>query len=241
LGAAESETATAGIDRGQVRPPLSKKDTGGDTSAGQVALGLGLALKTVVGVLRYLHTFRDHAGCEFVPVSKMATDLNQPVSVVSLTVLRLSQAGCVRIRGSMPNEVAFDDSAREKSLADLISVVLAPDWPKEDVKQAVSSFGHLSARDILPASTTRLSVPIRIRVAAAAVLGIAFCMAGFGLHKVPAAFVGTGATILLVSYILHWLGGRAKMNVLPRCILEASMAGSLLWVAFGLVSLFWWR
>ena len=237
LDTVKLETKKAGTDGSIPLRTPAEKNTGDDTGRGDQLLGLGL--ETVVRILRYLNLSREKKGREFVSLQEMASDLGEPVNLVSVVALRLSRTGGVRIRGSASNEVAFDDSIGEKPLTDLVSAALTPDWPAKHVAQARRVLGRLSVKDVLPSPAATASVPIPMKVAAAAVLGIVFSLAASGLYRVPAGFVGTGATILLVSYVLMWLGRRAGVTVLPECVLDAAMAGSLLWVALGLVSFFW--
>ena len=201
--------------------------------------GLDLAIRGVILTLRYLYLARERAGREYVPVSRISMDINIPYPLVARVVLRLNDAGCMYVRNGNTLEAGFDSGVRERSLAELALAVFAPDGATPEARLAAGYLEHVPAEDILPVATTNVEAPALVRAAAAGVLGIAFCLSYFGLYRVPAAFAGTGAIMLLASSALHWLGRKANLRVLPQCVLESVMAGSLLWVGFGLVHLLW--
>jgi hypothetical protein len=237
--AAGNETGTAIKDRPTPKPPPAKKDPGIDPGGRGSSPSLSLDVRAVVRILAYLSQPTEHACGGFVPVSRIVEAINQPINTVNLILLRLGRAGYVRTRGALPDEAAFIDTVREKSLAELVQVAHSQGQPEGWIKARLGESGNLLLKDILPAPAVKARVPIHLKVAAASVLVTVFCMAAFGLYKIPAAFLGLGLTLLLVSYTLRWFGKRRNLDTLPQCILEAVMSGSMLWVIFGLADLFW--
>jgi DNA-binding IscR family transcriptional regulator len=234
-----TQTEEAVNEEATLRSPQSRKAPGGDTERRESALGLELALKTLVRMLSYLGQPSSHTCGGFVSVSSLADDTKQPLNLVSQIALRLGRTGYLHTRGTRPDEVRLSGSVREAHLADLVLAAHSPEKPTEQIRESLGELGRVQVKDILPAPATKTDAPIHLKAAAASVLGIIFCMAVFGLSKVPTALASLGLALLLVSYTLHWLGRRSNLDVLPQCVLEAVMAGSLLWVAFGLVDLYW--
>ena len=234
-----SESQTSMIAETIPREPESKRSPACDPDGQRSTLGLDLAFRIVLRMLAYLSQPPEQGCTGFVSVSKLAADIKQPLNLVSLIALRLGREGYLRTRGSMPDEVALGGSVGESRLGDLLLAAHPPEKPKVDLKRNLGDLARVKVKDILPAQLAQAGAPTHIKVAAASALGVIFCLAGLGLHRIPAAFASLGLTLFLVSYTLRWVGRRRNLDILPQCILEAGMAGSFLWIGFGLLDLYW--
>ena len=197
--------------------------------------GTGLALRALVKVLGYLYVAKHRDGREYVSISEICADLRLPHGLVVVVLKGLKRAGCVRLNRESPDQVGFHENVLHKTLDTLVAAIRAQEEHNEEASGLLRPLSRISVEDILPVPAHRRRTPVWMKAAATTVFGVLFLIGAFGLYRMPLAFAGAGASMLLVSALMHWIGSRTELEILPRCYLEAAIAGSLLWVVFGVV------